>query len=79
MGGKATTMLVRVVRRKVPTRHHDARKYKTFMVALDPEPIPTIEIRAPRRSGYSITLDGLYDLLAVREAERRKADRRKNR
>ena len=51
--------------RSVPSKSHDARKSKVMVVELDHTmSLPMIRLRPKgKKTGYEITVDGLYDLL----------------
>lgn len=56
--------------RVVPSRSHDARRSKKMVVEIDHTGLlPEIRLRpAGKRTGVSITTDGLYELLVKRGA-----------
>jgi hypothetical protein len=69
------TDLARIVRRRVR-----AAGRRGFVVILHPGVVPLVEIReAGRRSGFSVPVANLYTILAQREAERVRAEKRARR
>ena len=51
-----------------------------YVVILHPGATPLVEIReAGRRKGFSVTLASLYTILATREADRVRAEKRARR
>lgn len=66
------TTLRRTVKRSIPQE-----RGRGFVVILHPGAVPLIEIReARRRKGFSCPVPNLYVILAQREAERARAEKR---
>jgi len=65
------TLLERRVRRVVLSDR------RNLVVTLLPGAVPMLELREKgRRSGYTVTLAGLFTMLAVRAADQKRAARR---
>lgn len=65
------TDLTRILKRRVPGER------RAFVVILHPGAVPLVEIReAGRRKGFSAPVANLYTILALRDAERARAEKR---
>ena len=65
------TDLTRILKRRVPGER------RGFVVILHPGAVPLVEVReAGRRKGYAVPVANLYVILALREVERARHEKR---